>query len=213
MSAVRWNNSSRVIAAPGFIEPALPSVANAPPTGERWIHEIKHDGYRLMVRRAGDRVRIYTRRGADWTQRFPVIVHAARRIKAASFYIDGEAAVRDQNGLAIFERLHSKGHDQAACLFAFDLLEVDGTDIRRLPLWERKQRLMKLIGRKQTGILFNEHIEDDGETVFRHACLIGCEGIVSKRLDLPYRSGRVKSWIKVKNPKAPAMLRIEEGTF
>ena len=72
---------------------------------------------------------------------------------------------------------------------------------------------MKLVGRNQTGILFTEHIEDHGETVFRHACLIGCEGIVSKRLDLPYRSGRVKSWIKVKNPKAPAMLRIEEGTF
>jgi bifunctional non-homologous end joining protein LigD len=100
-------------------------------------------------------------------------VHAARRIKAASFYIDGEAAVCDDNGLAVFERLHSKGYDEAACLFAFDLLELDGTDIRRLPLWERSKRLMKLIGRKQTGILFNEHIEDDGETVFRHACLIG----------------------------------------
>lgn len=142
----------------------------------------------------------------------PGYVHAARRIKAASFYIDGEAAVCDGNGLAVFDRLHSKGYDEAACLFAFDLLEVDGTDIRRLPLWERKRRLKKLIGQKQT-ILFNEHIEDDGEVVFRHACLIGCEGIVSKRLDHPYRSGRVKSWVKVKNPNAPAMLRIEEGTF
>src|SRR3569833_2326687 len=157
MAAVRWNDSHRVIAAPGFIEPALPTVAPTPPAGGLWVHEIKHDGYRLMVRRSRDRVRI--------------------------------------------------------CLFVFDLLEVDGADIRRLPLWERKQRLMKLIGRKPAGILYNEHIEDDGETVFRHACLIGCEGIVSKRLDLPYRSGRVKSWIKIKNPKAPAMLRIEEGTF
>jgi bifunctional non-homologous end joining protein LigD len=80
-------------------------------------------------------------------------------------------------------------------------------------LGERKQRLRKLISRRKSGIVYNEHIEDDGAIVYRHACLIGCEGIVSKRLDLPYSSGRVKSWIKVKNPKAPASLRIEEGTF
>ena len=92
-------------------------------------------------------------------------------------------------------------------------MELDGTDIRRLPLWERKQRLMKLIGRNQTGILLNEHIEDDGETVFRHACIIVCEGIVSKRFELTYRSCRVKGWIKVKNPQASAMARIEEQTF
>jgi ATP-dependent DNA ligase len=213
MTAVRWNNSSRVIAAPGFIEPALPTVAMRPPAGERWVHEIKHDGYRLMIKRYGENVRIFTRRGADWTKRFPAIVQAALKVKAKSFYIDGEGAVCDDNGLAVFDRLHSKGYDEAAHLFAFDLLELDGIDIRRLPLWERKQRLRKLISRRKSGILYNEHIEDDGETIFRHACQIGCEGIVSKRLDLPYTSGRVKSWIKVKNPKAPAALRIEDGTF
>jgi bifunctional non-homologous end joining protein LigD len=128
-------------------------------------------------------------------------------------YIDGEGVVCDDNGMAVFDRLHSKGYDEQAHLFAFDLLELDGIDVRKLPLWERKKRLLKLLGRGKSGILYNEHIEDDGATVFQHACLIGCEGIVSKRLDLPYRSGRVKSWVKVKNPKAPAALRIKEGTF
>jgi ATP-dependent DNA ligase len=210
---VRWNNSSRVIAAPGFIEPALPTVATRPPVGTLWVHEIKHDGYRLMVRRQGTAVRIYTRRGADCTARFPFIVEAALSLKAMSFYLDGEAAVCDENGLAVFDRLHSQAHDEHAQLFAFDLLELDGTDIRPDTLWQRKKRLVKLLGQRRSRILYNEHIEDDGMTIFRHACLIGCEGIVSKRLNLPYQSGRIKSWIKVKNPKAPAALRIEEGTF
>jgi ATP-dependent DNA ligase len=186
LAVVRWNNSSRILAAPGFIEPALPTVAPKPPAGERWVHEIKHDGYRLMVKRYGDHVRIFTRRGADWTHRFPAITQAALKIRAESFYIDGEGAVCADNGMAVFDRLHSKGYDEQAHLFAFDLLELDGIDIRPLPLWERKQRLRKLISRRKSGIVYNEHIEDDGATVYHHACLIGCEGIVSKRLDLPY---------------------------
>ena len=168
----------------------------------------------MIVRKSsGDQARIYIRRGADWTARFPAIVEAALRLKATSFYLDGEGVVCDENGLAVFDRLHSKGYDEAAHLFAFDLLEIDGADIRREPLWERKRRLRKLIGRSKSRILYNEHIEDDGETIYRHACLVGCEGIVSKRLDLSYTSGRVKCWVKVKNPKAPAALRIEEETF
>jgi ATP-dependent DNA ligase len=95
---VRWNNSYRVVAAPGFIEPALPTLAPKPPASGLWVHEIKHDGYRLMVRKSsGDQVRIYTRRGADWTARFPAIVDAALRLKATSFYLDGEGVVCDEN--------------------------------------------------------------------------------------------------------------------
>jgi bifunctional non-homologous end joining protein LigD len=122
----RWNNSSRVIAAPGFIEPCLPTVALRPPAGDLWLHEIKHDGYRLMVRRNGERVCIYTRRGADWTHRFPLIVDAALRIKAKSFYVDGEGVVCREDGLPVFDLLHSKAYDEDCLLYAFDLIELNG---------------------------------------------------------------------------------------
>ena len=100
--------SSRVTAAPGFIEPCLPTVAARAPGGDLWLHEIKHDGYRLMVRRNRDVVCIYTRRGADWTKRFTAIVYAARQIKATSFHIDGEGVVCREDGMAVFDRLHSR---------------------------------------------------------------------------------------------------------
>jgi bifunctional non-homologous end joining protein LigD len=208
----RWS-ISRVIAAPGFIEPCLPTVATRPPNGPLWLHEIKHDGYRLMVKKHGDAVRIYTRRGADWTDRFPAIVGVARKIKAFSFHIDGEGVVCSDAGLAMFDRLHSKSYDAAVFLFAFDLIEVDGTDLRKLALVERKLRLRALLARRKSGIVYNDHIDGDGATIYAHACKLGFEGIVSKRRDFGYSSGRSKGWLKVKNPKAPAALRIEEGTF
>jgi len=210
---VRWENQSRVIQASGFIAPCLPTDATSVPLGPLWIHEIKHDGYRLLVRKSGERVRIFTRRGADWTRRFPLIVEAAQRIKAQSFHLDGEGVVCDGNGLAVFNLLHSKGYDERVFLYAFDLLELNGEDIRPNPLEYRKGRLAKLLRRSARGIVLNQHVQGDGALIFKHACLIGCEGIVSKRIDLPYRSGRVKSWLKIKNPKSPAMLRIEDGTF
>jgi bifunctional non-homologous end joining protein LigD len=98
-------------------------------------------------------------------------------------------------------------------LYAFDLIELDGDDWRPQPLVERKAKLAKLLSRAHDGIFFNEHREDDGALIFKHACRMGLEGIVSKRRDFPYRSGRTKSWIKVKNPASPAMLRVENGTF
>jgi ATP-dependent DNA ligase len=209
----RWNNTARVIAAPGFIEPCVPTPARKPPTGPLWLHEIKHDGYRLLVRKSAGKVRIYTRRGADWTHRFPAIVTAASKIRAASFYIDGEGVVTRDDAVAVFERLHNKSSDDLVFLYAFDVIELVGVDLRKVPLLERKRRLRRLLGRRRSGIVFNEHIEGDGKTIFTHACDLGCEGIVSKRRDLSYRSGRAKCWIKTVNPKAPARLRIEEGTF
>ena len=197
----------------GFIEPCQPSKVDRPPTGSLWVHEVKHDGYRLMVRRNRDVVCIYTRRGADWTKRFPAIVYAAHQIKATSFHIDGEGVVCREDGMAVFDRLHSKGYDDQCFLYAFDLIELNGEELRRRPLIDRKQRLRNLLARRKSGIVFNEHIDGDGETIFAHACRLGCEGIVSKRGDLAYVSGRFKGWIKVKNPKAPAALRVEEGTF
>ena len=185
----------------GFIEPCLPSKVARPPSGPLWVHEIKHDGYRLMVRRDGSRVRCFTRNGHDWADRFPAIVDAALRIKASSFLIDGEAVIARDDGTPDFHALRSQRRGHEAVLYAFDLIEHDGDDLRDLPLIERKRRLKKLLGRaKRRAIQFVEHLTGDGPTVFDHVCRMGLEGIVSKRTDAPYRSGPSKAWLKSKNP-------------
>jgi bifunctional non-homologous end joining protein LigD len=212
---MRWLSRDDILVnvAPGFIAPCLPSNALRVPNAAGWVYEIKHDGYRLMVRKAGDHVRIYTRRGVDWTKRFPRITEAVRKLKVASALLDGEGVICDDRGLAIFDKLHSKLHDESVMLYAFDVLELDGDDCRRERLDERKSRLRKLLRRRSDGILYSDHMDRDGDLVFEHACKFGCEGIVAKRADSTYRSGRSKSWLKIKNPKSPAMLRIEDGTF
>ena len=180
---------------PGFIEACLPSKVTRPPSGPLWVHEIKHDGYRLMVRRDGGRVRCFTRNGHDWADRFPAIVAAAHRIKASSFPIDGEVVVVRDDGTLDFHALRSRRRGREAVLFAFDLIEQDGDDLRDLPLIERKRRLKKLIGKaKRRSIQFVEHLTDDGPLVFEHVRRMGLEGIVSKRTDAPYRSGPSKTW-------------------
>jgi bifunctional non-homologous end joining protein LigD len=166
-----------------------------------------------MVRKLGDRVKIFTRRGADWTHRFPRIVEAAGRLKAETALLDGEGVVCGEDGVADFARLHSRACDHLVTHYAFDPLEFGGQDLRRQPLVDRKTALRKLLARRKHGIVYNEHIEDDGHLVFQHACHMGLEGIVAKRMDAPYRSGRSKAWIKIKNPGSPAMLRVEDGTF
>jgi bifunctional non-homologous end joining protein LigD len=172
-----------------FIEPCRPSKAIKPPSGPLWVHEIKHDGFRLMVRREGSRVRCFTRGGYDWAARFPAIVEAASRIKAQSFLIDGEVVVCRDDGLSDFKALHSRRRDHDAVLFAFDLIEHQGEDLRNAPLLDRKRQLAKLLGRAKDGIQFNEHLAHDGPAVFDHACRLGVEGIVSKRIDAPIAAG------------------------
>ena len=172
-----------------------------PPSGPLWVHEIKHDGYRLMVRRDGARVRCFTRNGHDWADRFPAIVDAALRIKAQSFLIDGEAVIARDDGTPDFHALRSQRRGHEAVLYAFDLIEHDGDDLRDLPLIERKRRLAKLLGRaKRRAIQFVEHLTGDGPTVFEHVCRMGLEGIVSKRTDAPYRSGPSKDVAQVEEP-------------
>jgi ATP-dependent DNA ligase len=158
-------------------------------------------------------VRIYTRRGADWTHRFSRIVEGVRKLRLGSVLLDGEGVVCDDNGLAIFDRLHSKANDESVFLYAFDLLELDGDDWRRRPLGERKSQLQRLLARTAHGIHYNDTSRTAAGSFFEKACKFGCEGIVAKRIDSPYRSGRSKTWIKVKNPNSPAALRIEDGTF
>ena len=187
----------------GFIEPCLPSPADRAPSGSDWIHEIKHDGYRLMARRDPTSIRLLTRNGHDWAPRYPLVVEAVDRLKVRSCLIDGEAVACDENGLAVFKRLRRKPSGEHVFLYAFDLLELDGQDLRPEPLETRKATLASLLRG-------NEHLAHDGELVFRHACKLGLEGIVSKRKDSPYRSGRSPDWLKMKNPAAPAVKREAE---
>jgi bifunctional non-homologous end joining protein LigD len=196
----------------GFIEPCLPSKAARPPSGPLWVHEIKHDGYRLMVRRDGERVRCFTRNGHDWADRFPAIVEAALRIQASSFLIDGEAVIARDDGTPDFHALRSQRRGHEAVLFAFDLIEHNGDDLCDLPLIDRKWRLKKLIGKakKWRAIQYSEHLTGDGPTVFEHVCGMGLEGIVSKRTDALYRSGPSKMWLKSKNPASEAVRRERE---
>jgi bifunctional non-homologous end joining protein LigD len=198
---------------PCFIPPCVPIRAYKVPAGPGWVHEIKHDGYRLQVRREGDSVRLFTRRGYDWSARYPAIARTAAQLKARSFTLDGEAVVCGPDGIAIFDALHRHGTVSQAMLYAFDLLEFDGEDLRPLPFVDRKKRLARLVRQRRFGIVLSEHTDEDGETVFQHACKMGLEGIVSKRLSAPYRSGPSRDWIKVKNPNSPAMIRAREADW
>jgi bifunctional non-homologous end joining protein LigD len=194
----------------GFIEPCLPSPAGRPPSGPGWVHEIKHDGFRMMIRRDGAGVRLLTRRGNDWTQRYPLIAAAVAALRVRSCLIDGEAVACEGDGMPSFDRLRYRRADASVFLFAFDLLELDGQDLRREPFETRKATLASLLRGSLPGLRLNEHLAHDGETVFRHACKMGLEGIVSKRLGSRYRSGRSPDWLKFKNPAAPAVKREAE---
>jgi bifunctional non-homologous end joining protein LigD len=163
-----------------------------------------------MARRDDSGVRLYTRNGYDFAGRFPQIVEAVSKLKVRSCFIDGEAIVVDERGLSAFDLLRSWRHDHAAVLCAFDLIELDGKDTRRVPIEQRKQALAGLLHRERDGIVLNVHYDCDGGSVFKHACALGCEGIVSKRLGSIYRRGRSPLWVKVKNPNAPAVKREAE---
>ena len=195
----------------GFIAPCLPSSASQPPSGEEWLHEIKHDGFRVIARKDGASVRLYSRPGNDLTKRFPLIVKGLAQLRLWSCIIDGEAVACGEDGIASFDRIRYRQHDASVFLYAFDLVELNGDDLRRDPLAVRKATLASLLARAAPGLRLNEHLEEqDGPLVFAHACKLGLEGIVSKRRNSPYRSGRSPDWIKSKNPAAPAVKREAE---
>jgi bifunctional non-homologous end joining protein LigD len=162
----------------GQCPPALSSPASdRPPSGSNWIHEIKHDGYRLMARRDPVGIRLITRRGNDWTTRFPLVV---------------EAVCCDENCLAVFRALRQRRNEPE-------------------PIEVRKATLASILRKSRPGVWLNDHLEHpEGDVVFRHACKMGLEGIVSKRLGSRYRSGRSPDWLKFKNPAAPAVRREAE---
>jgi bifunctional non-homologous end joining protein LigD len=195
----------------GFIGPCLPTKASRPPTGDAWLHEIKHDGIRVIARKDGARIKLYSRPGNDLTGRFPAIAEALARLRSRSCIIDGEAVVCREDGVSSFELIRYRRHDERAFLYAFDLIELNGDDLRSDPIEQRKADLARILTRAGAGMRFNEHIEgEDAELIFRHACKLGAEGIVSKRKGSGYRSGRSWDWIKMKDPASEAVRREAE---
>jgi bifunctional non-homologous end joining protein LigD len=181
---------------PGFIEPALASSIERVPRGVRWVHEIKFDGYRVQLHIANEGVRVFTRNGHDWTNRFKKIANEAFLISAGSAIIDGEVVVPAADGTTDFSVLQNqlKGKSDKIVMVAFDLLYLNGYDLRKMPLVERKALLKKLIAK--TAIQYSESFEIDGPELFKHACGIGLEGVVSKVRDSKYTSGRGNDWVK-----------------
>src|SRR4029453_12167357 len=163
----------------GFIAPCLPTKTDKLPSGSDWLHEIKHDGFRIIARKIGAQVRLYSRPGNDLTRRFPRIFETLGPPRSRSCIIDGEAVACDDNGVASFDLIRHHRANERIFLYAFDLIELNGDDLRRDPLEGRKATLEMMLAKAGPGIRFNEHIEGEGETVFRHACRLGLEGIVS----------------------------------
>jgi bifunctional non-homologous end joining protein LigD len=181
---------------PDFVEPALASSIEKVPSGSRWIHEIKFDGYRVQVHLANEAVKIFTRRGHDWTSRFKKVSHDAWHIKAASAVLDCEIVVPAADGTTDFSVLQHelKGRSARIVMVAFDLLYLNGRDLRKLPLVRRKAELEKIIA--GTDVQFSESFEIDGQEMFAHACKVGLEGVVSKVRDSAYPTGRSNDWVK-----------------
>ena len=181
---------------PGFIEPALATSIAKVPNGERWVHEIKFDGYRVQVHLRDAAVKVFTRRGNDWTNRFRKIAADAWHISAGSAIIDGEVVVPSADGTTDFSVLQNelKGKSTKIVMVAFDLLYLNGYDLRKLPLIERKTLLKKIIAK--TDIQFSESFELDGREMYKHACKTGLEGVVSKVRDSRYPTGRSNDWVK-----------------
>ncbi|MEH2501541.1 bifunctional non-homologous end joining protein LigD [Bradyrhizobium sp. AZCC 1578] len=195
-----------------LFEPCIPTHGNKVPNGADWIHEIKHDGYRLIIQREGKRVRLYTRNGNDWSDRYPMITEAALRNRVSWFVIDGEAVLLGVDGRSDFNGLHSRKHNEKVQFYAFDVLSLEGEDLRPFPLHIRKVKLARLLARRVHGIFLSDFEQGEiGPDLFRQACMMGLEGMVSKRRDRPYRGGRSPHWIKVKNRTHHSIDRVKEA--
>ncbi len=198
---------------PRRIEPCIPVLINRPPVGPQWAFEVKWDGYRVAVHIEPDRVRILTKNGHDWTDRFPAIEVAARSLGVTAI-LDGEAVVLDDQGRSDFNALlkalggrAGKRRSDEVILYAFDLLYVDGHDLQKMELSSRRHLLGNLIGDGQGAIRFSEEMDGDGQAFFDAACEYGLEGIVGKRRDRPYRSGR-GDWVKIKCKRRDAFIVV-----
>ncbi len=188
---------------PPFIEPCLAKLADDPPRGASWVHEIKFDGYRIQARKNGENIALLTRKGLDWTSRFGPLADAFKRVAARSAVIDGELIVEEASGASSFAGLQAalrEGRFGELRYYAFDLLFRDGKDLRDEKLAERKRQLAEVLAGlpDNSPIRLSEHFKTEGATLLKHACRMGLEGIISKRIDKPYRPGRGNDWIKTK---------------
>lgn len=184
-----------------FVAPALCTLVEDAPDGDEWLHEIKYDGYRLQAAVSGDAVRLYTRTGLDWTDRFGALADALAALKLKSVLLDGEAAVADPSGRTDFSSLQKAldgGPARNVTYFVFDLLAEGDKDLRKLPLVERKARLEKVLKHAKAPIRLSPFVEGEGPHVLETFRAKGLEGVVSKKADSPYRSGRTLSWLKAK---------------
>lgn len=185
---------------PDFVAPQLATLVSRPPEGSEWLHEIKYDGYRAIAALAGGRGRIFTRSGQDWTAKFESVAEALRRLDVGSALLDGEIVALDEHGRSSFGRLQRglKEGKIALTYYVFDLLELDGRDLRHEPLRRRKEMLRKLLDGAADAIRYSQDVAGHGGEVLAEACRMGLEGIVSKQADKPYVSHRAKSWLKTK---------------
>ena len=193
-----WRVSRRDPPA-GFILPCHPTLVAAPPAGPGWLHEMKHDGFRILARKQGERVEVWSRRGALFNDKFPRIAEAVSALPVDNALIDGEAVVFKPDGHSDFAGLSTKAGGEQASFVAFDLLSLDADDLRQRPLEERRAALSQLVA-GVVGVVFSEALATEGAIVFAHACKLGLEGIVSKRAGSRYRSGTTRNWLKCLNP-------------
>lgn len=204
--AIRPGKRARSAALPAFSSPQLATLVDSVPTGDQWLHEIKFDGYRALIAAKGGTVRLFTRNGLDWTDKFGPLVSALAALDLPSALIDGEVVAFDKDGNPSFSALQDvikRGHgaqrdDTPFHFFAFDLLMLDGMDLKPLPAIERKERLEALLGDAPPPIQVADHVIGAGEALYRSLCGAGQEGIISKRADAPYRGTRTRNWVKVK---------------
>lgn len=204
-------HSSSVLQQPHFIPPQLAQLATTPPRGEKWIHEIKFDGYRTLGHIRNGVVHLYTRKGLDWSEKYPSIRQALTKLKVKETLIDGEIVCLDSQGRSDFQLLQEalKSSKCPMAYYLFDLLSLNGKDLRDIPLEERKKKLKKILGANNAPpILYSEHWDRDGGSVLKEACRLGLEGIVSKDRTRSYLSGRTSAWIKTKCNKGQEFIVI-----
>jgi bifunctional non-homologous end joining protein LigD len=186
---------------PDFVEPALASLVDKAPDSARWIHEIKFDGYRIQARLEHGKVRLMTRKGLDWTDKFPTVAETVARLPADTALMDGELVSEDKEGVSRFSLLQQDlkdGRHDRMVDYVFDLLHCDGADLKMLPVPERKAALSRLLARARGAVRLSESLTERGPALLKQACKMGLEGIVSKVADAPYRSGRGHDWLKAK---------------
>ncbi|SEF15260.1 bifunctional non-homologous end joining protein LigD [Rhizobiales bacterium GAS191] len=186
---------------PTFVPPQLCRLREAPPSGDRWAHEIKYDGYRIHARIDAASVKLLTRTGLDWTDRYPATAAALNKLPARRAYIDGELCALNPDGTTSFAAMQAAtdaGSTGDLAYFAFDLLHLDGENLTRWPLLERKERLEALLAGADARLRYSEHIVGNGAAVLRGACHLSAEGIVSKQIGRAYAPGDRGIWVKAK---------------